>query len=71
MNKYEAEIFRIGGKDLLDYVKKEFVNTFEIIARTDDMFVLGNKEKNVKFARSGKRVLERHVFNSTVKLSRK
>ena len=71
MNKYEAEIFHFGGKDLLDYVKKEFVNSFEIIARNDEMFVLGNKEKNVKFARPGKRILERYFFDSVVKLSRK
>jgi predicted esterase YcpF (UPF0227 family) len=71
LDKYELELIEIGEKKLLDFVKKEFPDKFSIIARTDEMFVLGDSIKNVKFSRDKFKVLERYVFPESQKLSRK
>ena len=72
LNKYEQEVFSCGGQVMLDLAHKEFLKGFEIIARTPEYIVLGDKDKNVKIAREGKiRVLERFVFDKTRNLERK
>ena len=71
MDKHEAEIFRMGGKTLIDYVRKEFPAKFEIIARTDEWFVLGNEEKSVKFSRLKMRVNERFFHGAARRIGRK
>ncbi len=55
-----------GGTALLDFVKKE-IQTFVIIARDVEMFILGNSEKNVKFSREKMKVLDRFVFDQSTK----
>ena len=71
MDKYREEVRIIGGEALLKVVDKEFDTSFHIVARDQDMIVLGNKEKNVKFSRDFYRVMERFFLDKTRSLSRK
>jgi hypothetical protein len=72
MNSYALEVLRAGGEAMLKLANKEFANGFEIIARTQEYIVLGDKEKNVSFSRGSKlRVIERFVFDKTRALERK
>ena len=71
MDKYELEVLRMGGQKLLDFVRKEFTGKFIIVARTDEMFVLGTDEKNVKFSREKMRVMERFFHNQSRGIARK
>ena len=71
MNKHEAEVKRMGGDVLVSFIRKEFPGPFSIVARTDEMFVLGNNEKNVKFSRFKLRVMERIFHDQNRRISRK
>lgn len=71
MNKYETEVLRMSGEKVLAVAKKEFEGDFEIIARTDEMFVLGDRKKNVKFSRSRGSIVERFFFDASRVISRK
>lgn len=71
MNKYELEVFHIGGENLLKIVQKEFPNGFFITASDTKRIILGNNEKNVSFCRSKYRILERHIFGTKSRLERK
>lgn len=71
MDKYELEVLRMGGQKLLDFVRKEFIGKFIIVARTDEWFVLGTDEKNVKFSRLKMRVMERFFHSQSRAISRK
>lgn len=71
MNKYEAEVKRMGGDVLVSFIRKEFPGPFSVIARTDEMFVLGDEKKSVKFSRFKLRVMERVFHDQTRRISRK
>lgn len=66
MNKYEAEVARIGGDKLMSAAREEFIKEFFIVARTDKIIVLGDETKNVSFSRKNSRVIERNVFERNV-----
>lgn len=71
MDKHEAEVLRMGGKALVDFVRKEFPEKFFIVARTDEWFVLGNDDKSVKFSRLKMRVNERFFHGAARRIGRK
>lgn len=60
-----------NGKTLFALATKEFENSFDIIARTQEYIVLGDKDKNVKFCREKLKKLEQYVFDKVKTLSRK
>jgi hypothetical protein len=41
MNKYTVEVARLG-QDILDLASSEFEDNFSIVARTQELLVLGN-----------------------------
>lgn len=71
MNKYETEVLRMSGEKVLAVARREFADGFEIIARTDEMFVLGDKTKNVKFSRIKGSITERFFLDGSKEISRK
>ncbi len=72
MNKYALEVERVGGKDLVEAVKKEFQDVFyHIVARDQDMIVLGSNEKNVMFCRKSNKVKERFFLGKNREVARK
>lgn len=71
MNKYEVEVARVGGDKLMSSVRKEFTKEFFIVARTDEIIVLGDASKNVSFSRKNSRVIERNVFDGARGIQRK
>lgn len=71
MNKYYAEVARMGGDALMKSVLKEFPSDFTIISRNSDDIVLGDNTKNVKFSRKNNRVLERYLFEGSRSITRK
>jgi|GEM_PF-5182033 hypothetical protein len=70
MNKYTVEVARLG-QDILDLASSEFEDNFSIVARTQELLVLGNGLKNTSFCLKKRIITDRYFFEKTAKLTRK
>jgi hypothetical protein len=69
----QQEMFRAEGQLIIDLARKEFPSEiYEIIARTQDYFVIGDGTKNVEISRTAKpKILSRHIFGDPRPINRK
>jgi hypothetical protein len=72
MNHVLKEVFKVGGKQLVDAVLKEFSDTkIEIIGRDQENIILGSEEKNVRFCRTRLKPVQTHIHLKSSHISRK
>ena len=71
MTNHEMEVLNRAGQKVLDIMKATFRSGFNIIGSDLDSITVGDGTTNIVYARKDGKVLGKHTFTKTRKLSRK